>query len=190
MPGPGTVGAVISRRVATLTLTALCVAVAGCRSLARQEPTVHVPASITVDSPEITYGGRIPTRYTCDGQDVSPPLGWSGVPSDAAALALVVDDPDAPRGIYTHWVVVDIDPAVKSVARGQSPPGAQQIVNSAGRASYMGPCPPSGVHHYRFTVYALSRRLVLPPHASLQSALDAIAAAATARGRLTCTYRR
>jgi Raf kinase inhibitor-like YbhB/YbcL family protein len=179
---------VISRRVATLTLTALCVVLAGCRSPARQEPTVHVPASITVDSPEITEGGRIPARYTCDGQDVSPPLAWSGVPSDAAALALVVDDPDARRGTYTHWVVVDIDPAVNSVARGQSPPGAQQIVNSAGRASYIGPCPPSGVHHYRFTVYALSRRLALPPHAALRSALDAIAEAATAQGTLTGTF--
>jgi phosphatidylethanolamine-binding protein (PEBP) family uncharacterized protein len=85
---------------------------------------------------------------------------------------------------------VDIDPAVKSVAQGQSPPRAQQIVNSAGSASYMGPCPPSGVHHYRFTVYALSRRLALPPRASLHSALDAIAEAATAQGRLTGTYRR
>jgi Raf kinase inhibitor-like YbhB/YbcL family protein len=188
MPGLGTVTGVVGRRVATV--TALCVVLAGCGSLARQEPTVHVAASITVDSPDITEGGRIPTRYTCDGQDVSPPLRWSGVPSDTAALALVVDDPDAPRGIYTHWVVVDIDPAVKSVAIGQSPRGAQQIVNSAGRASYMGPCPPSGVHHYRFTVYALSRRLALPPRASLQNALDAIAEAATAQGRLTGTYRR
>jgi hypothetical protein len=67
---------------------------------------------------------------------------------------------------------------------------ARQIVNSAGSASYMGPCPPSGVHHYRFTVYALSRRLALPPRASLHNALDAIAEAATAQGRLTCTYRR
>jgi Raf kinase inhibitor-like YbhB/YbcL family protein len=179
---------VISRRVATLTVTALCVALAGCRSPARQERTVHVPASITVDSPDITDGGPIPARYTCHGQDVSPPLRWSGAPSDAAALALVVDDPDAPRGIYTHWVVVDIDPAVKSVARGQSPQGAQQIVNSAGKASYMGPCPPSGVHHYRFTVYALSQRLALPPRASLHSALDAIAGAATAQGRLIGTF--
>ena len=151
---------------------------------------MHVPTSITVDSPDITDGGPIPARYTCDGQGVSPPLRWSGVPSDAAALALVVDDPDAPGGTYTHWVVVDIDPAVHSVARGQSPPRAQQIVNSAGSASYMGPCPPSGGHHYRFTVYALSRRLALPPRASLHSALDAIAEAATAQGTLTCTYRR
>ena len=112
--------------------------------------------TISVNSPDITEGGPIPTRYTCDGEDVSPPLRWSGIPLDTAALALVVDDPDAPRGTFTHWVVVDIDPAVTSLARGQSPRGAQQIVNSAGRASYMGPCPPSGVHRYRFTVYALS----------------------------------
>jgi Raf kinase inhibitor-like YbhB/YbcL family protein len=188
MPGLSTVRGVVGRRVATL--TAVCVVLGGCGSPARLERTVQVPASITVDSPDMTEGGPIPTRYTCDGQDVSPPLRWSGVPPDAAVLALVVDDPDAPRGTYTHWVVVDIDLAVTSIARGQSPPGAQQIVNSAGRASYMGPCPPSGVHHYRFTVYALSRRLTLPSRASLQSALDAIAEAATAQGRLTGTYRR
>jgi Raf kinase inhibitor-like YbhB/YbcL family protein len=188
VPGLGTVRGVVGRRVATL--TAVCVVLVGCGSPARLERTVQVSASITVDSPDITEGGPIPARYTCDGQGVSPPLRWSGVPPDAAVLALVVDDPDAPRGTYTHWVVVDIDPAVTSVARGQSPPGAQQIVNSAGRAFYMGPCPPSGVHHYRFTVYALSRRLALPSRASLQSALDAIAEAATAQGRLTGTYRR
>jgi Raf kinase inhibitor-like YbhB/YbcL family protein len=146
--------------------------------------------TISVDSPDITEGEPIPRRYTCDGEDVSPPLRWSGIPQDTVALALVVDDPDAPRGTFTHWVVVDIDPGVTSLARGQSPQGAQQIANSAGRASYMGPCPPSGVHRYRFTVYALSRRLALPPRASLQSALDAIGAAATAQGRLVGTYRR
>lgn len=146
--------------------------------------------TISVNSPDITEGGPIPTRYTCDGEDVSPPLRWSGIPLDTAALALVVDDPDAPRGTFTHWVVVDIDPAVTSLARGQSPRGAQQIVNSAGRASYMGPCPPSGVHRYRFTVYALSRRLALPSRAPLSSTLHAIGAAATAQGTLVGTYRR
>jgi Raf kinase inhibitor-like YbhB/YbcL family protein len=146
--------------------------------------------TISVDSPDITEGGPIPTRYTCDGENVSPPLRWSGIPQDTAALALVVDDPDAPRGTFTHWVVVDIDPAVTSLARGQSPEGAKQIVNSAGRASYMGPCPPGGVHRYRFTVYALSRRLALPSRVPLSSALHAIGAAATAQGTLVGTYRR
>jgi phosphatidylethanolamine-binding protein (PEBP) family uncharacterized protein len=150
---------------------------------------VHVPASITVDSPDIKAGAS-PRATPATDRTYHRPFGGA------------MSRPTPPHspwswttrmplgGTYTHWVVVDIDPAVKSVARGQSPPGAQQIVNSAGRASYMGPCPPSGVHHYRFTVYALSRRLALPPRAALHSALDAIAEAATAQGRLTCTYQR
>ena len=155
---------------------------------AEQETTV--PASITVDSPEITEGRPIPARFTCDGEGVSPPLRWSGILPDAAALALVVDDPDAPGGTFTHWVVVNIEPTVTSVGRGQVPQGGQEIVNSSGRPSYMGPCPPSGLHRYRFTVYALSRPVALRPGASLNDALDAIGAAATAQGRLTATYRR
>jgi Raf kinase inhibitor-like YbhB/YbcL family protein len=158
------------------------------RHPAEQQPTV--PASITVDSPEITEGRPIPARFTCDGEDVSPPLRWSGIPPEAAALALVVDDPDAPGGTFTHWAVVNIAAIVASVRHGHVPQGGQQIVNSSGRASYMGPCPSSGVHRYRFTVYALSRPLALRSDASLESALDAIGAAATAQGRLTATYRR
>jgi Raf kinase inhibitor-like YbhB/YbcL family protein len=163
---------------------------AGCSTTNRKEPTVQAPANITVESPDFTEGGPIPVRYTCDGEDVSPPLRWTGVPAGTPALALVVDDPDAPRGTFTHWVVVDIDPTVTSIARGEVPPGGQQIANSAGKASYMGPCPPSGTHHYRFTVYALNRRLALPPNTTLQSALDAIDAAATAYGRLVGTFKR
>ena len=104
-------------------------------------------------------GGAIPRRFTCVGENVSPPLDWLGVPAGTVEVAVVVDDPDAPRGTYVHWVAVGIDPAHTELAEGALPPGARQGRNSAGKAAYSGPCPPGGPpHHYRFTVYALKRK--------------------------------
>ncbi|MCI0688571.1 MAG: YbhB/YbcL family Raf kinase inhibitor-like protein [Sporichthyaceae bacterium] len=133
-------------------------------------------------------GEPIPSVYSCRGRDVSPPLAWSGIPSDAAALALVVDDPDAPRGTFTHWVVVDFPPSTAALAEGEVPSGGIQAVNSAGDARYLGPCPPSGTHRYRFTVYALSERLGLEAGAGLQEAQRAITEGAIAQGTLTGTF--
>jgi Raf kinase inhibitor-like YbhB/YbcL family protein len=97
---------------------------------------------------------------------------------------MVVDDPDAPGGTFTHWIVVDIASTTKSIAAGKSP-GGIQVRNSGGDEEYQAPCPPSGTHHYRFTVYALSHRLELDPSTDMQQALTAINRAATAQGRLT-----
>jgi Raf kinase inhibitor-like YbhB/YbcL family protein len=151
---------------------------------------VTAPTSITVQSTEFSAGEPIPMRYTCDGENISPPLSWAGIPPNSGALALVVDDPDAPRGTYTHWVVVNINPAITSLGIGEVAAGARLVVNSAGDAAYTGPCPPSGTHHYRFTVYALSHPLEPDRTRSLKDALAAIRAAATARGQLVGTYHR
>lgn len=148
------------------------------------------PSSITVTSRAFQDGGRIPKKYSCDGDDVSPPLAWKGLPENTGAVALVVDDPDAPRGTFTHWVLLDLDPTITSITEGQAPTGAKQANNSAGRASYFGPCPPSGTHHYRFTVYALSEATGLPDGAKLDAALKAIDSRALTRGRLTGLYNR
>ena len=148
----------------------------------------EAPMTITVESAAFSEGAPIPDVYSCRGRDVSPPLSWSGAPEDAAALALVVDDPDAPRGTYTHWVVLDIDPATTTVDEGSVPAGATQAKNSAGNAEYMGPCPPSGTHRYRFTVYALSMPTGLGDGADLGEALGAISSNAVAQGRLTGTF--
>ncbi|MEJ1105543.1 MULTISPECIES: YbhB/YbcL family Raf kinase inhibitor-like protein [unclassified Kribbella] len=148
------------------------------------------PSSITVTSRAFQDGGKIPKKYSCDGDDVSPPLAWKGLPTNLGAVALVVDDPDAPRGTFTHWVLLDLDPTTTSIAEGQVPTGAKQANNSAGRASYFGPCPPSGTHHYRFTVYALSEATGLPDGAKLDDALTAIDSRTLARGRLTGLYKR
>jgi Raf kinase inhibitor-like YbhB/YbcL family protein len=113
------------------------------------------------------------------------------VPTGTVEVALVVDDPDAPRGTYVHWVVVGLDPANTELAQATVPPGARQIRNSAGKAVYTGPCPPGGPpHHYRFTIYALQHPPDVGDDASPEAAIQAIEAAASARGRLVGTYGR
>lgn len=148
------------------------------------EPATDAPATITVSSPAFDDGGTVPHRFTCHADDVSPPLRWSGVPADARSLALVVTDPDAPGGTYVHWVVLDIDPTTTHVAADAVPAGGTQAANSAGNASYDGPCPPSGTHHYRFTVVALSAPTGLGADAGPADALAAVDEKAVARGTL------
>ena len=169
---------------------AVLVSTAACGGGSGKEPAVTAPTSITVTSPVLRDGEAIPSKYTCDGKGTSPPLAWTGTPAGAKALAVVVDDPDAPRGTFTHWVLLDLDPGTSSIAEGTTPPGAKQANNSASKPSYYGPCPPSGTHHYRFTVYALSKATNLADGAGLDEALEAIDAATIARGRLTALYSR
>ena len=157
-------------------------------------PDVGAAATLVVTSTAFAAGEAIPTRFTCDGQEVSPPLAWTAgdgpTTTRPEAWALVVDDPDAPGGTFVHWVVLDIPPATRSVGVGQVPAGAAQAVSSAGSASYAGPCPPSGTHHYRFTVYALSEPTGLSDGASTDDALAAIRSRADAQGTLVGVYSR
>jgi Raf kinase inhibitor-like YbhB/YbcL family protein len=136
-------------------------------------------STITVTSPSFAADQPIPREYTCEGAGESPPLAWSAVPSDAKSLALLVDDPDAPHGTFTHWIVVNIPPTETSLAPGQLPAGA---VASA----YRGPCPPSGTHHYRFHVYALDRAISQPRDRA--AFLKAINGHILADGVLVATY--
>jgi Raf kinase inhibitor-like YbhB/YbcL family protein len=166
-------------------------ALAGCSDDASSSPPAGAgaPVTITVTSPAFGEGEPVPQRYTCDGDEVSPPLAWT-VPPDAAELALVVDDPDAPSGTFTHWVVLDIPTGTASVPEGRVPRGGVQAETSAGDAAYAGPCPPSGTHHYRFTVLALDAPTGLLEGAPLDEALAAVDEHAVARGTLTGTYAR
>ena len=143
------------------------------------------PVTIIVHSPAFTAGTPIPARFTCKGSNTAPPLTWSGLPTDAVSIALVVDDPDAPGGTYTHWVVFNLPPTTTGIVGARIPAGAAQARNSGGQPGYMGPCPPSGTHHYRFTIYAEQRRLELPDGVAVREALDAIKTNAIASGRLT-----
>ncbi|ORW45476.1 hypothetical protein AWB90_14835 [Mycobacterium paraense] len=141
---------------------------------------------LTVSSPAIADGAPIPAQYTCKGADVAPPLTWSA----PLGAALVVDDPDAPRGPYVHWLVVGIPPGAGSTADGQTPAGGASLPNSAGQAGYSGPCPPAGtgVHHYRFTLYQLPATYALPPGLAGPQAAQAIAQAASGRAQFTGTF--
>jgi Raf kinase inhibitor-like YbhB/YbcL family protein len=97
----------------------------------------------------------IPSRFTCDGEDICPQLRWENVPDGTRSYALSMTDPDAPGGTFIHWLVHDIPKDSRSVERGGLPKGAKQVKNDFGRERYGGPCPPSGAHRYYFTLYAL-----------------------------------
>ncbi len=114
-------------------------------------------------SPAFQNNAPIPREYTCDGKDTSPPLAISGVPTAAKSLVIILDDPDAPRGDFVHWLVWNIDPKTTEIAVDSVPAGAAQGTTDFGRANYGGPCPPSGTHHYQFKLYALDIMLDLPP---------------------------
>ncbi len=103
----------------------------------------------------------IPPKYTCDGMDINPPIKFEAVPASAKSLALIVDDPDAPRGTWVHWVVWNIDPKTAEIKEGSVPAGAAQGITDFKRNDYGGPCPPSGTHRYFFKLYALDANLAI-----------------------------
>ena len=154
---------------------------------ARASPatTPASPATLRVRSPSFADGAAIPARFSCRGGNTPPPLAWTGIPSGAASIAVVMDDPDAIGGTYTHWVVFNLPATARGITGGRLPAGAAQARNSGGHAAYLGPCPPSGTHRYRFTVYAEPKRLTLPAGAPLAEALHAIKADALTSGQLT-----
>ena len=140
-------------------------------------------------------GGLIPSKYTCDGEDVSPPLAWSGVPDGAKTLALVADDPDAPHGTWVHWVVYQIPAAERGLAENAPKTealasGARQGKNDFGKVGYGGPCPPSGTHRYFFKLYALDGEPNLPPGVSKEQLLKAVEGHVLAEGQLMGRYQR
>jgi Raf kinase inhibitor-like YbhB/YbcL family protein len=143
-------------------------------------------------SPAFGDGQRIPQRYTCDGENVSPELHWSGVPEDAAGLALICQDPDAPRGTFTHWLLWNLDPGKGELLTGETPEGARQGRNDFGHLGYDGPCPPSGhgTHHYHFMLHAVADVIDLPDGATIALLLRALVGSVLTRAELVGTYRR
>ncbi len=128
-----------------------------------------------ISSSAFQENSSIPSTYTCDGKDINPPLKFDGVPASAKSLALIVDDPDAPRGTWVHWVVWNIDPKTPEIKEDSVPAGAAQGVTDFKRNDYGGPCPPSGSHRYFFKLYALDSILTLQPHttkADLEKAMQ------------------
>lgn len=151
--------------------------------------------AINVTSTAFEEGGAIPPRYTCDGLDISPPLGWGSLPDGAQSLALIADDPDAPSGTFVHWVLYNLPRDTLRLpedvpAQETLPSGAVQGLNGAGRIGYVGPCPPSGTHRYFFKIYALDTELDLEPGATKEDLVSVTEEHILAEGRLMGTYRR
>ena len=141
-------------------------------------------------SPAFAPGERIPTRHTCEGEDESPALSWTDPPHGTVALALVVEDPDAPRGTFVHWIGWGMPAALRELPEAVQPPSEGR--NGFGTVGYRGPCPPPGhgVHRYFFRLYALSGEPELEPGASAREFHDAITVLIIDATELVGTYSR
>ena len=146
-------------------------------------------ARMKITSSAFQEGGNIPPKFTCDGSDTSPPLQITGVPSEAKSLVLIVDDPDAPGGLFTHWLVWNIAPQTNSIAEGSAPKGVHGT-NDFGKSGYGGPCPPPGTHRYSFKVFALDRELDLRSGAKRGQVDAAMKGHVIAQGELVGRYSR
>lgn len=133
------------------------------------------PSSVwRITSPAFTEGARIPAKFTCSAENISPPLEWNGAPAGTKSFALLMQDPDAPGGTFIHWVAYDIPAAQTGISEGANTAGVGGK-NSADRTAYMGPCPPSGEHRYIFAVYALdTASLNLPAGATQEQVTAAV----------------
>lgn len=151
--------------------------------------------TLSLSSTVFREGERIPVKYTCEGQDISPPLAWGEPPEKTQAFALIVDDPDAPGGIFVHWVLFNVLADTRRLGEAttqeQLQNGALQGKTDFGRIGYGGPCPPRGpAHWYRFILYALDKPVNLKSGASQKQLLDAMEGHIIAQSQLTGTYQR
>lgn len=152
----------------TVTVPAAAASVTAATATAPAAAAPVTTAGLSITSPAFAQDTAIPAKYTCQGEDIAPALEWADPPQGTKSLALILDDPDAPGGIWVHWVVYNLPADTRglpeSASQGKStqanlPAGTQQGKNSFNRVNYGGPCPPSGEHHYRFHLYALDTTL-------------------------------
>jgi len=146
-------------------------------------------ARIRITSSAFQEGGNIPSKSTCDGSDTSPPLQITGIPSEAKSLVLIADDPDAPGGLFTHWLVWNIPPQTNSISEGTAPKGVHGT-NDFGKTDYKGPCPPPSAHRCSFKVFALNRELDLRGGAKRSQLDAAMKGHVIAQGELVGRYAR
>jgi len=151
--------------------------------------------AITVTSSAFEQGGMIPAEYTCDGENISPPLKWDDVPAGTKSIALISDDPDAPAGTWVHWIMWNIPPDLSQLSENIPhdkvlPDGSTQGITDFQRPGYGGPCPPSGTHRYYFKIYALDTKLDLQSSATKADLLKAIHGHILAQGELMGKYKR
>jgi Raf kinase inhibitor-like YbhB/YbcL family protein len=152
--------------------------------------TRQTPKTVEVTSPVIQEGHAFPRQYTCQGADTSPPLDVRRLPPETEAIALVLDDPDAPNGTWLHWMFWDLPAETTTIPEGADIAGlgGTEGNNDFGNRGYGGPCPPGGTHEYHVKVYALDRRLDLDEGASLQELTQAMDGHTLAWGQMTATY--
>ena len=143
------------------------------------QPRLPAGPDFSLNSPSFQPNGEIPARFSCGGADLSPAVIWTEPPAGAASFALIMDDPDAPGGVFTHWLIYDLPANLRQLPEGvrasAGPPGTRQGRNGFGREGYNGPCPPPGpTHRYFFRLYALDKMLNLPPGTSKDKLLRAM----------------
>lgn len=141
--------------------------------------------TLTISSSEFAAGGDIPVQFSCKGDNMNPPLEIHGVPPAAKSLVLILDDPDAPGGLFTHWIVWNIEPSTAGIAQKSVPAGGVEGTNDFGKKGYGGPCPPSGTHRYIFHLFALDQKLDLHAGAKRAAVDKAIGGHIVARGELS-----
>jgi Raf kinase inhibitor-like YbhB/YbcL family protein len=151
--------------------------------------------TMEIKSSSFNHEGMIPAKYTCDGQNISPPLSWSGAPEKAKSFALICDDPDAPAGIWVHWIFFDMPASVNSlpekVAKQEEIEGlGKNGKNTSGRWGYDGPCPPGGTHRYYFKLYALDTVLNLKAGLTKEELLSAMKGHILAEAQVMGKYKR
>jgi len=148
-------------------------------------------SALALTSPVVLGGQAIPARYTCDGEHVSPPLAWTGVPGGTVELALTVRDPDAADGDFVHWVVTGLDPALTGIGEGAVPEGAVEARNDTSEFGWFGPCPPPGeTHRYVFTLFALSAPSGVGTTAGATEAIAALESTPGLTATLIASYER
>ena len=169
------------------------------RSATTQESlTVLEPGpSFDLTSTAFEQGAPIPPKYSCDGEDISPPLAWGDPPAETQSLALIMEDPDAPGGTWDHWILFNISPDLRELQENLPITGKNQDLdsifvgdNSWGRPDYGGPCPPSGMHRYFFKLYALDTTINLLPGATKKELLNAMDGHILAEDGLMGTFSR
>ena len=176
-----------------------------CLIAARGEPLAQAKDQINtkirggktmeITSSSFVHEDMIPAKYTCDGQNISPPLAWSGAPKETKSFALICDDPDAPAGTWVHWVIFDIPSNInflpEKVAKQEEIAGlGKNGKNSSRRYGYDGPCPPSGTHRYYFKLYALDKMLNLKAGLSKEELLSAMKNHVLAEAQIMGRYKR
>jgi len=173
-----------------LTCAALAMVLATTGSL-MSPPNTHNKMSLS--SSAFKDGQPIPVDYTCDGKNISPPLSWTGAPGETKSLLLIVDDPDAPSGVWTHWIVWNLSTDTSALPEDftKSPSSATQGNNDFKKLGYGGPCPPTGkAHRYYFRIYALDTALDVPAGATRKQIDAAMAKHVLSMGQLMGTYQR